>query len=97
MNKMPSQQQDKQANLNEPVALWHKDDPITMPLGTKETMYRPEILDAIEQTVESLNDELRSLSLDIHGEFELVCSVSCASRLSLTRLRAHPEIRFEEQ
>lgn len=68
---MSSHRQDEQAISNESTALWHKDDSIYEPRGTGETTYRPEILDAIEQTVGSLDEELRALSLDIHGEFEL--------------------------
>lgn len=30
-------------------------------------IYRPDILDGIEKCIDSLSDELRALSIDIHG------------------------------
>lgn len=59
------------SNESEALSLWHQRDPITAPLGSRETIYRPEILGAIEQTIGSLHGELRALSLDIHGESNL--------------------------
>jgi len=35
--------------------------------------YKPEIIDVIEATIDLLSDELRELSLSIHGK----CSVCC--------------------
>ena len=94
---MSRQQQDNQAVSDESTALWHRDDPVSNPLGTRESIYRPEILDAIEHTVEALDEELRALSLNIHGESESQRPPGCTRHSRLTSYRAHPEIRFEEQ
>ncbi|KAI0729486.1 hypothetical protein C8Q72DRAFT_828620 [Fomitopsis betulina] len=59
------------SNESEALSLWHQRDPITAPLGSRETIYRPEILGAIEQTIGSLHGELRALSLDIHAHPEI--------------------------
>lgn len=32
-----------------------------------ERIYKPEVLETIEETISGLSDELRALSLDIHG------------------------------
>lgn len=61
-------------------------------------VYRPEILDAIDATIDALYDELRSLSLDIHGE----CDSKSESSLGCRRPQClsvpdHPELKFEEK
>ena len=33
-----------------------------------KNVYKPELLDAIDASIDSLSDELRVLSLDIHGK-----------------------------
>lgn len=33
-----------------------------------QNVYRPDIHDVIDATIDALSDELRALSLDIHGE-----------------------------
>jgi hypothetical protein len=33
-----------------------------------KNVYKPEFLDAIDASIDSLSDELRTLSLDIHGK-----------------------------
>ncbi|KAH9830607.1 uncharacterized protein C8Q71DRAFT_885908 [Rhodofomes roseus] len=54
------------------TGLWHREDPVTEPQGTGESIYRPEVLDAIEQIITSgLSEELRTLSLDIHDHPEV--------------------------
>jgi hypothetical protein len=33
-----------------------------------KNVYKPEFLDAVDASIDSLSDELRTLSLDIHGK-----------------------------
>jgi hypothetical protein len=40
-----------------------------------KNVYRPDILDVIETSIDSLSNELRALSLDIHGERSLFCFI----------------------
>lgn len=44
-----------------------EDDPKIRPPLHKGKVYRPDILDGIETSIDGLSGELRALSLDIHG------------------------------
>ena len=38
--------------------------------GDGRPIYRPDLFDLIDSTIEALGDELRELSLDIHGKLD---------------------------
>jgi hypothetical protein len=44
-----------------------EDDPNIRPPLQEGQVYRPDILDVIETSIDGLSEELRALSLDIHG------------------------------
>jgi hypothetical protein len=52
--------------------VWRPDDNVTpVPKDPHpERLYKPEVLKTIEEAIFGLSDELRSLSLDIHGGFK---------------------------
>lgn len=52
------------------MPFWHPDDASTEVQGTGESIYRHEVLETIESVMASLDEELRALSLDIHGALE---------------------------
>jgi len=58
-------------SANSASVFWHPDDVSTETQGTREPVYKPEILETIESTIISLDDELRTLSLDIHDHPEV--------------------------
>ena len=39
--------------------------------GDGRPIYRPDLFDIIDSTIEALGDELRELSLDIHGKLDV--------------------------
>lgn len=54
--------------------IWHPDDghdfqnlANSIRQKGRTNIYNPELLDAIDTSIDDLNDELRALSLDIHG------------------------------
>ncbi|EMD37090.1 hypothetical protein CERSUDRAFT_114992 [Gelatoporia subvermispora B] len=55
-------------NIND---LWRLGDERSPVKNTSASIYRPEILDTIEQVITSLDDDLRRLNLDIHEHPEL--------------------------
>lgn len=57
-----------QQSWNDAV-LWHRDDKATpAPQDPHpERLYKPEVLKTIDDTINGLSEELRALSLDIHG------------------------------
>lgn len=65
--------------------IWRPDDghdlkalATSIQLKRGQNVYKPEILDVIDATMDGLSDELRALSLDIHGEHEpFLRSVKC--------------------
>lgn len=84
---------------NAVLDVWSPDDEPKVPIYSKhgEGVYRPDIQDAIERTIQSLDSELRALSLDIHGALAGLCysQIRCISLLSYSI--DHPELQFEEQ
>lgn len=50
--------------------------------ATGRNVHRPEILDAIDASIDSSSDELRQLSLDIHGK-RRVLIISCLANYSV--------------
>ncbi|XP_006455229.1 hypothetical protein AGABI2DRAFT_138470 [Agaricus bisporus var. bisporus H97] len=62
-----------QQSWNDAV-LWHRDDKATpAPQDPHpERLYKPEVLKTIDDTINGLSEELRALSLDIHGHPELL-------------------------
>ena len=55
--------------------IWHPDDGHNLDMLANsirhemgKNVYKSEVLDVIEVNIDSLSDELRALSLDIHGE-----------------------------
>ncbi|KAG2742950.1 hypothetical protein P692DRAFT_20785328, partial [Suillus brevipes Sb2] len=58
--------------LSEPMIVWRpEDDPNIRPPLRGGQVYRPDILNVIEASIDGLNGELRALSLDIHDHPEL--------------------------
>ena len=47
--------------------LWRPETDLHPFHGNGQDIYRPELFDVIDSTIETLSDELRELSLDIHG------------------------------
>lgn len=85
-----------QGDSTQPVsdAFWRVGDNIDSVRGSGAEIYRPDVFEIIERTVQGLDGELRELSLDIHG-------ASC-HRLGLQHSEVeaavdHPELKFEEQ
>lgn len=56
-------------------------------------IFRPEVLDYIEERVDGYSEELRKLSLDIHGKRSQVCR---SYRHPFIAFLDHPEIMFKE-
>lgn len=48
--------------------LWRPEDEAPPVKSNTSELYRPDILETIEKTIEELDGELRRLSLDIHGK-----------------------------
>lgn len=48
-----------------PEGIWRPGDQTTRPQGLDGDVYRPDILEVIEKTIDELNPALRKLSLDI--------------------------------
>ena len=70
------------------VEIWRPQDttkPSPDTLGSE--IYRPDIQDAIEKSIHELDEELRSLSLDIHSKFEFVLK-NCRRSGSLFVIKA---------
>jgi hypothetical protein len=72
--------------------IWHPDDGHNLDMLANsirhemgKNVYKPEVLDVIEVNIDSLSDELRALSLDIHGK-------SSISRFLGLRLKLIPQI-----
>ena len=47
---------------------WLCDDPPAYSATMFKEVYRPEVMQTIEETIDELNSALRKLSLDIHSE-----------------------------
>ena len=47
---------------------WHSEAPPAYSLTGLNEIYRPEIMETIEENIDELNSALRKLSLDIHSE-----------------------------
>ncbi|KAK7042463.1 peptidase M20 domain-containing protein 2 [Favolaschia claudopus] len=60
-----------QAASKAPGTVWRPDDTEPTVPACPDTVYREDILAAIEQTIKSLDKELRSLSLDVHSHPEI--------------------------
>ena len=54
--------------LNPPDRAWRPTDPDLVRPNIKSGLYAPEVLESIEKTIDRMSDDLRKLSLDIHGE-----------------------------
>lgn len=64
--------------LSEPIIVWRpEDDPNIRPPLRGGQVYRPDILNVIEASIDGLNGELRALSLDIHDHPELKFEEKC--------------------
>lgn len=51
-----------------PDILWRPDVDISLFRGDGKDIYEPEFFETIDTAIETLSDELRALSLDIHGK-----------------------------
>ncbi len=49
------------------TGFWRPGDNVNSVQGTGAAIYKPDIYKLIEKKIEELNEELRVLSLDIHG------------------------------
>ena len=85
------------------MSLWRPDDTTrataALP-GAADGVWRSDILDAIEETIAGMDEELRALSLDIHGEWRLGAwahELREGRGCLRTYLADHPELMFEEQ
>lgn len=58
-----------QPDSTQPVStdFWRPGDDVTTVKGTGAEIYRPDVYKLIEKRIDELNDELRALSIDIHG------------------------------
>ncbi|KAK7683771.1 hypothetical protein QCA50_013147 [Cerrena zonata] len=54
-----------------PDIIWRPETDLQSFHGDGKAIYEPDLFDAIDSTIESLSDELRTLSLDIHDHPEL--------------------------
>ena len=51
------------------IPFWRPSDAVSGLAGTNSPIYRPDVYRIIEKRIEELDQELRALSLDIHGMF----------------------------
>ena len=51
-----------------PSAFWRPQDDLKGLKGTGAAIFRPDLYKVIERKIDELDEELRELSLDIHGE-----------------------------
>ena len=65
-------------SLSNPDEVWRPDNKehaaalteILQSKTAKDNVYRPDVLDAIEKSIDALSEELRALSIDIHGKID---------------------------
>lgn len=77
--------------------LWRPETDLEPFHGDGKAIFKPELFDVIDSTIETLSKELRELSLDIHGELNILMTVCIHPNDMCICSVDHPELKWEEQ